>query len=128
MIRTRALRPAGGLPLYLWFFMRVSGIMMLGLVLGHLYIMHIINSTDAIDFAFVAQRFTTPFWRAYDLFILFFALSHGLIGLRGVLDDYVRSRPRRAFAEGVLWTAGAIFFLLGALVLMTFQPAMFRGP
>jgi len=128
MIRVPAARPAGGLPLYLWVFMRVSAVMMLGLVLGHLYIMHILNSTDTIDFAFVAQRFTTPFWRAYDLFILFFALSHGLVGLRGILDDYVHSRRWRAVAEGVLWGTGAAFFLLGALILMTFQPGMFRGP
>ncbi len=128
MIRAPSVRPAGGLPLYLWFFMRVSAILMFGLVLGHLYIMHIINSTDTIDFQFVAQRFSTPFWRAYDLFILFFALGHGLIGMRGILDDYVRSRPWRAFAEGLLWTAGAVFFLLGALILMTFQPGAFRGP
>lgn len=128
MIRARSLRPMGGLPLYLWFFMRVSAVLMIGLVLGHLYIMHILNSTDTVDFQFVARRFTTPFWRAYDLFILFFALAHGLIGLRGILDDYVRPRAWRAVTEGALWAAGIVFFLLGALILMTFQPRGLGGP
>jgi succinate dehydrogenase / fumarate reductase membrane anchor subunit len=128
MIRARAARPAAGLALYLWFYMRASAVLMIGLVLGHLYVMHIINSTDTIDFQFVAQRFATPFWRAYDLFILSFALSHGLIGLRGILDDYVHARPWRAFAEGALWSFGAVFFLLGALILVTLQPGMFARP
>ncbi len=128
MIGFRSARPAGGLSLYLWFYLRVSGVAMLGMVLGHLYIMHVLNSTDTIDFQFVAQRFTTAFWRSYDLFILFFALSHGLIGLRGVVDDYVHARPWRAVVEGFIWAGGAVFFLLGALVLMTFQPGAFRGP
>ncbi len=128
MIRARSVRPRGGLPLYLWFFMRVSAVLMIGLVLGHLYIMHILNSTDTVDFQFVARRFTTHFWRAYDLFILFFALAHGLIGLRGILDDYVRPRAWRAVAEGALWAAGIVFFLLGALILMTFQPRSLGGP
>ncbi|MBI3997623.1 MAG: succinate dehydrogenase, hydrophobic membrane anchor protein [Armatimonadetes bacterium] len=114
-------RPAGGLPLFLWFYIRVSALAMIGLVIGHLYIMHVINSTDTIDFQFVAQRFRTPFWRAYDLLILLFALSHGLIGLRGILDDYIHHRGWRAAAEAALWIVGIVFAALGALVLFTLQ-------
>ncbi|MDR7554392.1 MAG: succinate dehydrogenase, hydrophobic membrane anchor protein [Armatimonadota bacterium] len=117
----RGVRPAGGLPLVLWFYMRLSAVAMLGLVVGHLYIMHVVNSTDVIDFAFVAQRFRGPFWRAYDLLILVFALSHGLIGLRGILDDYVHHRGWRVAAEIALWIVGAAFAGLGALVLFTVQ-------
>ncbi|MDR7483461.1 MAG: succinate dehydrogenase, hydrophobic membrane anchor protein [Armatimonadota bacterium] len=118
---SRGVRPSGGLPLYLWFYMRVSAVAMLGLVIGHLYIMHVINSTDTIDFQFVAQRFRGPFWRAYDLLILLFALSHGLIGLRGILDDYIHHRGWRVAAEIALWIVGAAFAGLGALVLFTLQ-------
>ena len=119
-------RPERGLHLLLWFYIRVSAIAMLGLVLGHLYIMHVINSTDTIDFEFVAQRFTTPFWRIYDMLILVFALSHGLIGMRGVLDDYVQHRGWRVAAETTLWVLGIVFMVMGAIVLLTFQPGMFR--
>ena len=119
-------RPTRGLYLSLWFYMRVSAIAMLGLVLGHLYIMHVINSTDTIDFEFVAQRLTTPFWRIYDMLILGFALSHGLIGMRGILDDYVQHRGWRVGSEAALWVLGVVFFVMGAIVLLTFQPGMFR--
>jgi len=99
----------------------VSALAMIGLVIGHLYIMHVINSTDTIDFQFVAQRFRGPFWRAYDLLILLFALSHGLIGLRGILDDYIHHRGWRVAAETALWIVGVVFVALGAFVLLTVQ-------
>jgi succinate dehydrogenase / fumarate reductase membrane anchor subunit len=114
-------RPAGGWPLALWFWMRISAIGMVGLVVGHLYIMHIINSTDTIDFRFVAERFAGPWWRLYDLVILFFAMSHGLVGLRGICDDYIHHRGWRVTAEVGMWIAGVVFLALGALVLFTFQ-------
>ncbi|MBI3975714.1 MAG: succinate dehydrogenase, hydrophobic membrane anchor protein, partial [Armatimonadetes bacterium] len=91
-----------------------------------LYIMHVINSTDTIDFEFVAQRFTTPFWRIYDMLILVFALSHGLIGMRGVLDDYIQHRGWRVAAEATLWVLGIVFMVMGAIVLLTFQPGTVR--
>jgi succinate dehydrogenase / fumarate reductase membrane anchor subunit len=120
-------RPVGGWPLLLWFYMRISAIGMVGLVIGHLYIMHIINSTDTIDFQFVAGRFAGPWWRLYDLVILLFAMSHGLIGLRGILDDYVHHRGWRVAAEAAMWIAGIVFLALGALVLFSFQaPASVR--
>lgn len=114
-------RPVGGASLVLWLYIRVSALAMIGLVIGHLYIMHVINSTDTIDFQFVAQRFRGPFWRAYDLLILLFALSHGLIGLRGILDDYIHHRGWRVAAEAALWIVGVVFVALGALVLLTVQ-------
>ena len=121
-------RPGSGLHRLGWIYIRISAVLMLGLVVGHLYIMHVLNSTDTIDFQFVAQRFATPFWRIYDGVILFFALSHGLVGVRGIFDDYIRSPRRRAFAETTLWIIGGAFFFLGALVLITFRPGMFRAP
>jgi succinate dehydrogenase hydrophobic anchor subunit len=46
-----------------------------------------------------------------------------LIGLRGVLDDYVHHRGWRVTAEIALWIVGIVFAALGALVLFTFQAA-----
>ncbi len=110
-----------------WLYMRVSAILLLGLVLGHLYIMHVLAGTDRIDFAFVAQRFATPFWRVYDLLILLLALTHGLVGVRGIVYDYTRSPLWRLVWNVVLWTVGLVFASLGALVLFTFQPGGLPG-
>jgi succinate dehydrogenase / fumarate reductase membrane anchor subunit len=109
--------------------MRVSAVLLVFLVLGHLYIMHIVNSTDTIDFAFVAQRLANPIWRVYDLLILLLALSHGLNGLRGIVNDYTRpGGPWRLVWNVALWTVGLVFTLLGALVLFSFNPSAFARP
>lgn len=121
-------RPNGGWEWISWLYMRLSAVLLIVLVLGHLYIMHIVNSTDTLDFAFVAQRMTNPFWRVYDLLILLLALSHGLNGLRGIVNDYTRPGGGwRLFWNAALWTVGLVFTVLGALVLFSFDPSAFAG-
>ena len=119
-------RPSGSnFELYSWLFMRVSGVLLIFLALGHLALMHLINSVEAIDFNFVAGRLTGPWglvWRSYDLLLLALALLHGLNGLRVVVDDYVHSRAWRLFSLSALYVLGFIFLAVGALVLFTFQP------
>jgi len=116
-------RPAGGFELYTWFFMRVSGVLLLVLALGHLAIMHLVNSVDVIDYAFVASRYATPFWRTYDLLLLILALLHGLNGVRTMIHDYVRPRGWRLLSLSCLYVLGLMFLAIGSLVILTFQPA-----
>ncbi len=115
-------RPESGLELYAWLFMRISGVALLILVLLHLAIMHLINNVEVINYHFVAVRYATPFWRTYDLVMLWLAMVHGLNGLRVIVDDYVTSRGWRVLAMGLVFTAGVIFLALGSLVILTFQP------
>ena len=54
--------------LYSWLFMRISGIVLVFLVLGHLFIMNILDGgVQRINFAFVAGRWASPFWQIWDL-------------------------------------------------------------
>jgi succinate dehydrogenase / fumarate reductase membrane anchor subunit len=103
-------------------FMRISGVALLVLALGHLLVMHIINNVDNIDFRFVAERYATPFWRTYDLVMLWLALIHGLNGIRTLLGDYVRPQGWRVFSLAALYVLGFIVLALGTLTILTFQP------
>ena len=50
-------RPAGGFELWSWLFMRISGIVLLVLAVGHVLIMHVLDDgVDRVDFGFVAAR------------------------------------------------------------------------
>jgi succinate dehydrogenase / fumarate reductase membrane anchor subunit len=112
--------PSGGFERFAWFFMRISGLALLFLALGHLSIMHLINSIDDVDFAFVSARYVTPFWRTYDGLLLVLALLHGFNGLRVVFDDYLKGFKRliaMAFS-GILCLA---LLLLGLYIVFTFQ-------
>lgn len=115
-------RPGGGLELYAWFFMRVSGILLLFLALGHLAIMHLINNVEAVNYEFVARRYATPLWRTYDMAMLWLALLHGVNGMRTIVDDYVRAKSWRVVSLSALYIVGFVFLLLGSLVILTFQP------
>lgn len=108
--------------LFAWFFMRVSGVLLLFLALGHLVIMHLINSIDTIDYWFVAERWGSPFWRAYDWLMLFLALLHGGNGIRTILDDFFRPGPWRTLFLTTLYVLVLILMLLGTMALVTFQP------
>ena len=43
---TRHLKPAGGFELAAWYFMRISGLVLVFLALGHLFITHILNNVE----------------------------------------------------------------------------------
>jgi len=116
-------KPESGLELYTWLFMRVSGLALVVLALGHLLLVHLINNVEIIDYRFVAARYATPFWRTYDLVLLWLAMLHGLNGARIIIDDYFIRRGWRLFALSWLWVLGFIFLSLGTLVIMTFHPA-----
>ena len=108
--------------LFAWFFMRVSGLVLLFLAIGHLVIMHLINSIDFINYEFVARRWKGPFWRTYDGSMLILALIHGVNGLRTILDDYLRAGRWRTFWMTTLYSVGFILLLLGLIVIITFKP------
>lgn len=117
-------RPRSGnnFELYAWYFMRVSGVLLVFLALGHLAIMHIVNNVDMIDYDFVARRWASIGWRAYDWLLLLLALLHGTNGVRVVIDDYVHKRPWRVASFTILYTLVFILLVLGSLILIAFEP------
>ena len=69
--------------------MRLSGILLLPLIFGHLAIVHLINSVAVINYEWVVtERWSILPWRIYDAGMLWFASLHGFRGLKYVVDDY----------------------------------------
>ena len=115
-------RPAGGFELGAWLFMRVSGVLLVLLALGHLAIMHLINSVDTIDFDFVVKRMQSPGWRMYDWLLLTLALFHGMNGLRYVIDDYLRPSGWRVFLKVMMYLVTLMCFVTGTYVVLAWNP------
>jgi succinate dehydrogenase / fumarate reductase membrane anchor subunit len=111
-----------GLELWSWYFFRVSGLLLVFLALGHLLIMHVLNSVDTIDYDWVAARWRSVGWRVYDWLLLALALPHGMNGLRVVIDDYVHSPRWRPVARTALWSLFIIFMALGTWTIAVFEP------
>lgn len=104
-----------------WVFMRVSGLLLVFLVFGHLFFNNIQIDAATIDFAYVADRLSQPGVKIYDTFLLAFAMLHGVNGLRYSVEDYVRKPGRRFWAKTILFVVAGIVFVLGTMTLWAFS-------
>ena len=125
-----------------WSFMRLSGLLIVPLVFGHLAMMHLIQGVFEITSAghtvvgtdlvnqtgtsveFVANRWNllvagVAIWRVYDFALLALVVAHGFNGLRYVLTDYTMDRPLLRRASVYLCVIGAaVLLVLGAGALL----------
>jgi succinate dehydrogenase / fumarate reductase, membrane anchor subunit len=121
-------RPGRGAEFWWWIFMRVSGIVLLVLAVGHVLIMHVFGGgIDRVDFGFVAVRWQSPLWRTWDWLLLSLAMVHGINGLRTITLDYVRRPGARAVVNGVWLVTGLVLFALGTEVVFTFNACRWPG-
>jgi succinate dehydrogenase / fumarate reductase membrane anchor subunit len=106
-----------------WFFMRLSGIVLLFLVLIHLFVMHVVDSgVERVNFAFVASRWDNVGWKTFDWLMLFLSLLHGANGLRIIIEDYVHNSAWRVTAKSLLYASTAVLMVMGTAVIVTFDP------
>ncbi len=137
-------RPRGSsIEKFWWSYMRISGILILPLVFGHLAMQHLIQGVFDITLAghtvvgtdivnqsgtaveFVADRWSMLFagvavWRVYDVALLALATIHGFNGLRYVLTDYtMKSNLLRRSAVYLCVIGAVILLLLGGMALLS---------
>lgn len=109
--------------LYSWLFMRLSGIVLIGLVIGHLVIMNVLDGgVHRINFGFVAGRWAELHWQLWDLSMLWLAELHGANGLRTIINDYARKDATRFWLQGLLAASVVLILGLGSFVIFTFDP------
>jgi len=116
-------RPGAGFALWSWFFMRVSGVVLVLMVLFHLFWMHLVIGLNNINFDTIVGRWTGPlgpFWRMYDLIMLVLAFTHGMNGVRWVIEDYVRRRGWRLALNSLLAVVYLVVLLAGAYIIFSF--------
>jgi len=113
---------SGGFETFSWYFFRISGIVLIFLVIFHLLLNHVSTDVSCTSYQLVSIRYENPFWRLYDWLLLTLALLHGMNGLRIVVDDYVRTRGWRLTLQSAVGILTLVFFLLGTITLITFQP------
>jgi succinate dehydrogenase / fumarate reductase membrane anchor subunit len=121
--RERRTKQRSNYEMYSWLFMRVSGLVLIFLVLGHLLIMNVLDGgVQRINFGFVAGRWSSPFWQIWDLLMLWLAMLHGGNGMRTVINDYAERDHTRFWLRALLYVAIVFIVALGTLVIFTFDP------
>jgi succinate dehydrogenase / fumarate reductase cytochrome b subunit len=142
--RAQTGRPRGsGLEKFWWSYMRISGVIILPLVFGHLAMQHLIQGVFDITAAghsvvgsdlinasgtsveFVANRWNALFagvaiWRVYDFALLALAVVHGFNGLRYILTDYtMKSTVLRRASIYLCVIAAVVLLMLGGAALLS---------
>ena len=127
--RPARLTTRGNTELYGWVFMRASGVILLVLIFGHLFVNLVAGEgVTAIDFGFVAGKWASPFWQVWDLLMLWLAMIHGTNGVRTIINDYAERDHLRLVLKCLLYLAFVIVVVLGTLVIFTFDPCPAGSP
>ena len=108
-----------------WMFMRASGVLLVILIFGHLFVNLMLGEgIHALDFAFIAGKFADPWWQWWDVIMLWLALIHGANGMRTIVNDYVTHPTARKALIWALGLAAGLLIVLGTLVVFTFDPCL----
>lgn len=98
--------------------MRASGLLLFPLAWGHVLIQDVLVGVDRIDLNYVSTRWAYIGWRIYDLFLLVFALAHGINGLRQVVLDFVSKKKSIRLVNQALFVFWLVLVLLGIAALV----------
>jgi len=126
-----------GFELYMWFFTRVSGVLLLLMGAFNLVYANLTGGRGHLDvgaqmrWAFfpisfhvssttveVSPNFSNPWWQVYCFLLIAFAATHGCNGLRVILEDYVRRPLLLAWLKALL--VGVWLFVLIAAIFLIF--------
>ena len=116
-----------GFDRFSWYFFRVSGLLLVVLACGHVFITHYLNVPSETVFDFVANRWANPLWRLFDLLLLIMAVWHGILGMRTVVIDWVKPHGWRLALTSLAWVLGIIFTAMGMLTIFTFDEEAARN-
>lgn len=108
-----------------WFFMRISGLVLILLALYHLVWWNLIVGVEHLDSQLVIERWNNPLYRLFNVALITFAMLHGLNGARYSIEDYVRKPGRQVAVKAVVYTVVLGTLAFGIFALLTFDPQIF---
>jgi succinate dehydrogenase / fumarate reductase cytochrome b subunit len=125
IILSRQRRPMNRLEINIWLFIRVSGFLLIALALFHMFWLHFVISVEDITFNTIVQRWQDPvqgwFWRTYDFSLLVFAFTHGMLGARYSIEDYVHSLGLKRLLYLGAWATFIALILMGVFIIFFFN-------
>ena len=105
---------------YAFLFMRLTGIGLIILAVGHVVIQHVVNDVHDLTLEVVAATWNSWGWKVYDMLLLAFAIPHGVNGLRNVLEDYIHNKQAVKVINIIL-----VIFVIATLIWAGFAIASF---
>jgi len=103
-----------------WFFQRVTGAVLLVLLLVHFIATHYFPVGD-VTYQKVLMRLSQPGWKLFYMIFLALGLYHGVSGIWIIVQDYVSRGLWRFIILGCLIVAGVMLFMLGSITVIPFR-------
>ena len=116
--KVREVKTTGNYEKFAWKWMRISALLLIPLVWGHLILQDVVVGVHNMNLGYVAERWSSIFWRSYDVLLLAFAFAHGINGVRQVLNDFIHHEQARRvlfIALFIFWIAISIIGLIAIL-------------
>lgn len=107
-------RPHG---LLTWLVVRVTGLLLAVLVIGHFAVTHIVTDVADTGSEFVAERWRSTIVLGWDWLMLAAAVLHGAAGLRVIVVEYAGPRRVRV-VSAALFAVSVAMVLLGTLTIL----------
>ena len=107
-------------------FMRLSGVALLFLALSHTFFQLILNDVHDLSVSKIADNWSRWGRRASEFLLLIFAMSHGLNGLRNIIEDYVHNREAVIVIRAALLGFLLLTFLVVGFAILAFDPELAR--
>ena len=104
---------------YFWLYMRLSGVALLLLAVGHMVMQHIQNDVHDASWQWVIDSRWSFMWiRVWDFTLLGLAFVHGLNGLHTVMVDYVHNPTAVKIIRLLIIVIGGIILLMGGVAII----------
>jgi succinate dehydrogenase hydrophobic anchor subunit len=134
-----------------WLLQRVSGSLLFFTLATHFYIYHYfmgpgmwgfdsigygandmltLKAMAAIDpsqakYFALANLFSNPVWKAFDVSFITLACYHGFYGIRSIVDDWVTRDSARTIGNWVVYLIGILLWVIGVVSVISFNPQLF---
>lgn len=122
MATTRRIQTRSNFERYAFLFMRLSGVALLLLAVVHMMMQHVLRDVHNLTLQVVQDVWRSWGWRVYDVLLLGFAFSHGVNGLRQVLEDYVHEPGKVRVINRVLLVFVILTIVWAAIAIFSFNP------
>lgn len=122
MATTRHIQPKSNFERYAFLFMRLSGVLLLLLAVGHMLLQHVFRDVHDLTLQTVQEIWRSWGWRAYDLLLLIFAITHGFNGVRQVLEDYIHKPGTVKVINRLLVIVIIATIIWSAIAIFSFNP------
>lgn len=96
--------------------LRMTGLLLAVLVLGHFASTHVFTDVSATNANFIDERWASMLWVVWDSVMLVAVLAHAVLGLWAVVADYSAGTRRLVIRTTVFVVAGLL--LLGGLAII----------